>query len=209
VPRDRFRDELGFGPADVLVGAVGRLVPVKGHRVLIDAFERLAREEPGAGLVLAGDGPLREELKAAGRASDAGHRIRLVGERAVDANFYGSLDLFAYPSVAGAYGLVVLEAMACGLPVVASRLQGTDELIAEDGNGLLVHPADPSALATALLRLVRSAAERRRLGDQARHDAMKYSETAMVQHYEALYRSLLERPRLRGAGEGRQPVGPC
>ncbi len=191
VVRDRFRDELGFGPADVLVGAVGRLVAVKGHRVLIDAFELVAREEPSAALMLVGDGPLRDELKAAVRASGAVDRIRLVGERPIDATFYGGLDLFAYPSIAGAYGLVVLEAMACGVPVVASRLQGTDELIAEGENGLLVNPADPAALATTLLRLVRSAADRRRLGDRARRDAMQYSDTAMVQRYEALYRSLL------------------
>jgi glycosyltransferase involved in cell wall biosynthesis len=115
----------------------------------------------------------------------------------MDAEFYASLDVFAYPSVAGAYGLVVLEAMACGLPIVASRLQGTEELIREDKNGLLVRAEDPPSLAAALLRLVRSAADRRRLGDQARHDAMGYSETAMVERYEALYRSLLDRPTER------------
>ena len=203
--RDRFREELGFGPTDVVFGTVGRLVTVKGHRILVDAFERVAREEPRVGLVLTGDGPLRDELGAAVHAASAAARIRLLGQRRTDAKLYGSLDVFVYPSVAGAYGLVVLEAMACGLPVVASRLQGTEELIADGDNGLLVSPADPGALATALLNLVRSAAERRRVGDQARRDAMQYSDTAMVERYEALYRMLLDRPDprrpARGAGD--------
>jgi glycosyltransferase involved in cell wall biosynthesis len=187
------RHEFGLGRDDLVVGAIGRLVTVKGHEILVDAFRRVARAEPRARLVLVGDGPQRKPLELVVGRSEAADRIRLVGARPAGPDVYGALDLLVYPSLAGAYGLVVLEAMACGLPVVASRLEGTDELIVDGTNGILVPAADPVALAGAILRLMADAAERHRLGTRARADVVaRYSEAQMIERYEALYASLLE-----------------
>ena len=148
-------------PGAVVVGTVGRLDPVKGHTHLIDAVARL---DASLHLVIVGDGPERPRIERAVSAAAIGDRVHLLGERADIPVLLRAFDLFCLPSLAEGISNTLLEAMATGLPVVATAVGGNPELVARDETGLLVPAGDPDALATALGGLVAEPALRRRLG---------------------------------------------
>ncbi|HVR72448.1 MAG TPA: glycosyltransferase family 4 protein [Vicinamibacteria bacterium] len=172
-PRAGIRERLGV-PADAfLVLGLGRLVEKKGFSHLIDAVARL----PGVHLAIAGEGDLRAELVA--RAQAAGVAAHFPGalEREAMAAALAAADVVAVPSVVDRAGNVdglpnaLLEALAAGKPVVASRVAGIPDVVEDGRNGLLVPEKDPVALADALLRVQREPHTRRALGDEARRRA--------------------------------------
>lgn len=160
----------------LVVTAVGTLHEVKGQKHLLDAVALLARDGLEVSLVFVGDGPDRQMLEA--RATDQGiaDRVRFTGllSRQEVADRVRSTDVFAAPSVPTSGGkregipVVLMEAMASGVPVVASRLSGIPELVEDEVCGLLTPPGDVEALATALRRLAGDPALRQRLGDAGR-----------------------------------------
>ena len=186
--RREVRAEIGIQPDVFLVGAVGRLVPIKGHRHLIEAMARLER----AALVVAGDGSLREELsELVGRLNLSG-RVKLLGEREDIPGILGALDLFALPSLNEGQSRALAEAMAAGLPAVASRVGGVPEVLVEGLTGLLVGPADPGGLAEAIEKLMADADRRATMGQAARRRAADvFSIRRMIERIEALYGELL------------------
>jgi glycosyltransferase involved in cell wall biosynthesis len=177
------RARLGVPPGAFVVGAVGRLVPQKGHAVLLDALARV----PAVWLVLVGEGELEPSLRA--RAAELGlsDRVRFLGWRADAPELIGGFDVFAHPSLWEGFGLVLLEAMARGVPVVASRVSAIPEIVVDGQTGRLVPPRDPIALAEALAELVADRpgaaalgqAGRRRLDQQFTVDRMA-AETIQV-----------------------------
>jgi glycosyltransferase involved in cell wall biosynthesis len=164
------RARLGAPPGATLVLALGRLVEKKGFAHLVDATARL----PGVHLVIAGDGDLRDAL--ASRIAASGASARLVGvlDRDAVAGALQAADVVAVPSVVDAAGNVdglpnvLLEAMAAGRAVVASRVAGIPDVVTDGADGALVPPADAAALAEALARLAADPARRARLGRAAR-----------------------------------------
>lgn len=150
------------------IGVVGRLSPEKGHRVLLEAMPRILRARPGARLAVVGAGPEEARLR---------RRVRALGlERAVDFRGFRAdvrpelerLDALFVPSLREALGLVVLEGLAAGLPVVAARTGGIPELVEEGETGLLVEPGSPGALAEAFERLVADPQAAAAMGERAR-----------------------------------------
>ncbi len=167
-------------PADApLVLAVGRLVYKKGFDVLIEALPALAARVPGAHVVIVGEGPLAGELEQRARANGAADRLHLIGPAPhVELPcYYGAADVVAVPSVHGPAGNVdglpntLLEALASGSPVVASRVAGIPDVLRHDDNGLLFPEADAGALAGVLAQLLSDVAARHRIGSAARADA--------------------------------------
>jgi len=156
-----------------MVLAVGRLVAKKGFTHLVEAARRVKELH----VVVAGEGDLRPALEEQARA--VGKRVRFVGalDRDTVARALAAADVVAVPSVVDAAGNVdglpntVLEALASGRAVVASRVAGIPDVLEDGVSGLLVPPGDPEALATALQRLARDPAERERLGREARERA--------------------------------------
>lgn len=139
-------------PAKFHVIAVGRLVPRKGFEYLIRAIALLPEDVV---LVLIGDGPLEAELRRITREEGVAARVRILGfrtRREIYRYFHGS-DCFVLPSLHEGLGIVVQEAMDCGLPVVATDTGGQRDLVVPERNGILVKPADPHALAEAILRI--------------------------------------------------------
>lgn len=188
--RARMRARLGAAPGKLLVLAVGRLVEKKGFRYLIDAA---ARTE-GVHVAVAGEGDLGPEL--ARRAEASGASVHFAGalEREDVEAALASADVVAVPSVVDAAGNVdglpnvLLEALASGRAVVASRVAGIPDVVSDGENGLLVSPGDPEALAAALGRLARDPEERRRLGEAAREAASRrLSWPAAAQAFEECY----------------------
>lgn len=187
-----------FAPADAFViGTVGRMQAVKDQITLARAFVLLLQMAPHAAkrlrLVMVGDGPLRTQVADILEQAGAGALAWLPGERDDVARIMRGLDLFVLPSLAEGISNTILEAMASGLPVVATAVGGNPELVDEGRTGQLVPRSDPQAMAQAMLRYNADPAECRRQGLEARRRAERdFSMTAMVNNYMAIYERMLQ-----------------
>ena len=182
-------------PDAVIVGTVGRLQTVKDQLNLVRAVA-IARGQGGAGarlrLIIAGDGPQRAEVEAEIAATGIGDITWLAGARSDVPEIMRALDIFALPSQAEGISNTILEAMASGLPVVATDVGGNAELVVEGETGALVPAQDPHAMAQALLRYTADAALRQSHGGAGRQRVERsFSIDNMVERYTRLYQSLL------------------
>lgn len=173
---------------DLIVGCVADLVPVKRHEDLLDAFAALQSGLPNARLILIGDGPCRGALEDRIRQLGLADSVRLLGRRPDIDQLLPAFDLFVLASDTEGLSNAILEAQACGLPVVATRVGGNPDLVDADC-GALVPPRDPGALAEAMATLLRDRGGRERMGAVARARVMRdHSIAAMTRAYMALYR---------------------
>ena len=204
---DRFRPRSGLRPGvvperftkpgTVIVGTVGRMQKVKDQLTLVQAFILLLQTDTRARerlrLVMIGDGPLREQAIRLIRTAQAESLAWLPGERADIHEVMQALDLFVLPSLAEGISNTILEAMACGLPVVATRVGGNPELVEEGKTGMLVPPADPALMAQAIGRYLDDEALLKVHGEAGRRRVLaQFSKEKMVAGYLAVYDSLLE-----------------
>jgi glycosyltransferase involved in cell wall biosynthesis len=179
-------------PARVLF--VGRLHRQKGVDVLLRAAAWIRERRPTASIRfdVVGDGPLREELFALATDLDVASEVRFLGYRDDVAPFLDRADAFVLPSRAEGISNALLEAMAVGLPVVASAVPGNTDVVEHDANGLLVDVDDPGSLGAALLRLLDEPDLRGRLGREARRTVeTRYSIEQVADRYFNLYRELV------------------
>ena len=179
-------------PADApIVGTVGRLDPVKDQVGLIRAFAQVRTQHPAAVLVVAGDGPCRAELERVAAGLGQRDHVRLLGNRDDIPTVMSALDVFVLPSIAEGISNTILEAMATGLPVVATRVGGNPELVEEGVGGALVPRSDPDALAAAIAAYTGDPELRRRHGQASRQRAIgHFSLERMAQAYANLYTAL-------------------
>jgi sugar transferase (PEP-CTERM/EpsH1 system associated) len=192
------RASLALAGEQFAVGTVGRLVPVKDQATLLEAVALLRREGLEVALVLAGDGPLEGALRDRAAALGITDSIRLLGHRRDVEVVLAALDVFALSSVSEGLSNTILEAMATGLPVIATRVGGADELVEDGVTGLLVAPGSPSDMSAALRRLLDPSA-RKAMGHAGRRRVeAEFALSTMVKRYEALY-SELAAPRFAGA----------
>jgi glycosyltransferase involved in cell wall biosynthesis len=148
-----------------LVGNVAALVPHKGQRHLVDAAARVLPEHPDARFIIAGQGELRASLEQQIRQHHLEKHVMLVGFRADILSLHKAFDVFAMSSVTEGLGTSLLDAMACGKPVVATAVGGIPEVVVHEETGLLVPPRDPPAMAAAIVRLLRDAGLRQQMGE--------------------------------------------
>jgi glycosyltransferase involved in cell wall biosynthesis len=154
---------------------------------LLEAFAKLATRGDAA-LVIAGDGPLRDELAALTARLDIADRVRMLGDRADVRDVLAAFDVFVLPSRTEGMSNALLEAMAMARPVVATAVGGTPEVLAGDTTGLLVPADDPSTMAGAIARLLDDPERSARLGAAARRRVEEhYGVAAMVRRLEAVY----------------------
>jgi glycosyltransferase involved in cell wall biosynthesis len=144
----------GIGAGDLVIGSVGSLCPQKGQSCLIRAFARIRSSIPNTCLLIVGSGPDAAVLARLAQQTGCADAVHFVGEHANVAECFHAMDVFAFPSLGEGFGLALAEAMACGVPVVASAVGGVPELVTDGASGLLVPPADPEALAAAILRIL-------------------------------------------------------
>jgi glycosyltransferase involved in cell wall biosynthesis len=188
-PRARaaVRRELGVPEGAWLVGTVGRLVDVKDQALLVRAASRAGHD-----LLLVGDGPERAALERLVAKLGAHSRVRFAGERADVPRLLAALDLFALTSRSEGLPLVLPEAMATGLPVVATRVGGVPQVVDDGETGFLVDPGDEPALVARLEDFAADPTRARAFGARARGVALaRFSLGRMASAYEALYRSLV------------------
>jgi glycosyltransferase involved in cell wall biosynthesis len=186
VDRQKKRVELRLDPADVLVGAIGRLDRQKGFKTLIEAMA-LLKGSPLRCAVL-GDGPERGALDALIRRHRLEASVRLLGEKSDVPTWLSAFDLYCLPSLWEGLPNALLEAMALGLPVVASDVDGVPEAVTTGRDGLLVPPSDPAALAAALKSLAGDPARRAALGAAAQATiSARFTLRRMIEEYERAY----------------------
>jgi glycosyltransferase involved in cell wall biosynthesis len=182
------RAALGIGPQEQAVLAVGVLRPVKAFHVLLEAFSIYSTVHTNARLFVAGDGPLRAELEANAQRLGLGDRASFLGIRQDVETLLPLFDLYAMSSVSEGLSISILEAMAAGLPVVATRVGGNPEVVADGTTGLLVPPGDPRALADAIGHILCCPARARAMGVEGRTRVRAhFSLSQMASAYERLY----------------------
>ena len=179
-----------------LVGNVAALVPHKGQRYLVDAAARLLPEQPDARIIIAGEGELRAALEQQIRHHHLEKHVILAGFRPDILSLHKAFDLFVMSSVTEGLGTSLLDAMACGRAVVATRVGGIPEVVKDGETGILVPPRDPAALAAAISRLLGDAALRQQMGANglARAQA-RFTAERMVQRTLAVYEGTANNPK--------------
>lgn len=189
--REAARAQLGISPDAFLIGAVGRLEPVKGFETLIHAMPRIVDRHPDTVALIVGQGSLESSMRS--QAKPLGSRIQFLGYRHDIAKVMAAFDVLAVPSVNEGMGRVVVEAGASGVPVVATSVGGLPHIVDDGRTGILVSAQDPESLAAAILRLAHDPDERRAMGRAALAKMVPaYSVETMVERIASLYLELVQ-----------------
>jgi lipopolysaccharide/colanic/teichoic acid biosynthesis glycosyltransferase/glycosyltransferase involved in cell wall biosynthesis len=190
--RERVRAALGLRPDDLVLLNVARLMPQKNHALLFTAFQGLAEKVPAAALLLAGTGELEAKLRATAERLGIAGRVRFLGVRTDVPDLLAACDAFVLSSSWEGNPLSLMEAMAAGRAVIATRVGGVPELVRDGVTGRLVPPGDEAALRQAMQELAADGALRDRLGQAAAAEATaRFDIAAMAGAYDALYGDLL------------------
>ncbi len=190
---DAKRREIGIPPQAWVIGLVANLRPQKNHALLLRAFSRLAPEVPEARLVFVGDGKLAGSLRVLADNLKIGQRVHFLGARLDAPELFATFDVYCLPSHYEGMPLTVFEAMAAGKPVVATKVIGIQEVIADGQTGILVPSDDADSLAQALMRLRSDphlSQQLARAGSQFVNSGARLEH--MVERYAALYEQVLK-----------------
>jgi glycosyltransferase involved in cell wall biosynthesis len=185
------RSELGVSSETPLVGWVGRIDPIKGCDIFLKACRQINRELPQARYLVVGDGMLRREMEGLAQSLGIKEMVNFLGFRDDTPAVMSSLSLLVHTALYEGLGRVLLEAMACAKPVVASKTGGIPEIIIDGLNGLLVSAGDYGATSRAAVRVLRDKALAARLGNEGRKRVDVFSNELMVEKTNKLYRELM------------------
>ncbi|MFH1996225.1 MAG: glycosyltransferase family 4 protein [Candidatus Omnitrophota bacterium] len=187
------RRELGIADGDPVIGTVSRLVPIKGCENFIRAFKGIQSDIPNARAVIVGDGPLRAGLEGLTKELGLEREVIFTGARIDTPELLREFDVYVQSSLNEGLGRSIVEAMASGRCVVATRVGGVPEIVEDRVTGILVEPEDPEALRAAVVGLLRDDASRAAFGDRGRVRANElFGEDRMIERTERLYRELAE-----------------
>jgi glycosyltransferase involved in cell wall biosynthesis len=192
VDRAQVRREMGLRPEDFVILKVARLDPVKDHLTAVRTLELVAASLPNARLVIVGEGPERPAIEELVRRRSLTGCVRLLGLRRDIPRVLAAADVFLLTSVSEGVPLTLIEAMAAGVPVVATRVGGVGEVVQDGVTGLLAPAGSHGELCAALLRLAGDSDLRRRMAHHGRERATLFSEDRMLAGYAQLYRDMLE-----------------
>jgi len=193
------RAEYGFADDDIVIGYVGNFAAGKGHVQLINAFDAIKAEVPNAKLILVGRGKLQEVDDTVGRLG-LGRRITFAGWHDDVAAVYNAMDIFVQPSLSEAFSQVLIEAMGCGLPVVATNVGGAAEVIEDGANGILIEPDDSRIIADQVLWLIHKKQERSAIAEKGMNAVReRFSADRMVERHLELYRGFIHKNNFSGS----------
>jgi glycosyltransferase involved in cell wall biosynthesis len=191
--RTAIRRELGLAPDQPVIGSVGRMEPAKGLGYLLEATARLRSEFPQIRCVIVGEGRLLPELQQFVRQHGLEEAVQFTGFRSDVRRLLEAFDVFVLPSITDGIPIALLEACACAKPVVASRVGGVPEVVADGRSGRLVEASDVTGLANAIAGLLRDPELAERLAGQAEQDvAARYSMASMIAGTRQAYSSALK-----------------
>lgn len=184
IDRAAVRKKLGLHVDDVFFVAVGRLVYEKGHEFLVEAMSTVARESDHVVAGICGAGPLQGELTAQIEKLGLNDKVKLLGQWDEIPELLAASDVFVLPSRWEGLPMALLEGMMAGLPVIATQVEGVDEVVQPGEHGLLVPLESPLELAQAILQLLRSPEDRQRMGKAARERVLSsYTTNRMCESY--------------------------
>jgi glycosyltransferase involved in cell wall biosynthesis len=187
------RERMGIPKGAVVAGVVGRLDERKGHRYFLEALHRLRAAEPGLHGVIVGEGREKDAILTQRKALGLEDRVHVLGYWASLPEALAAIDVFVLPSLMEGHPLAILEAMAAGKPVVATRVGGNHEAVDDGRTGLLVPPRDAQALEHAITALARDGQTRTRMGEEARRRLdERFDLEAAVRANEEVYLKALE-----------------
>jgi glycosyltransferase involved in cell wall biosynthesis len=195
--RETARRHLGWEQGNFYLLGIGRFVPVKGFDIAVDAMPDILKSMPGSVLVLLGDGPERSALEAAARDSGVYEQLMFIDARQEVVPYICAADLLLAPSRNEGMGRAIVEAMSLGLPVVATRVGGIPDVLADKKSGLLVPPENPHALARAVLELLDNLERRTSFGQSGKKRAEQFSLETMESLLLELYRDVAAEKGLR------------
>lgn len=176
---------------------VGRLDPQKGQEYLIKAFAKVFAEIPNAYLVIIGEGPWKDSFIETTKLLKIEHRIRFLGRREDIGACLEMADVFVFPALFEGFGIALVEAMAKGLPCIATRLEVLEEIIEDKVSGLMAAPKSETELAEAMIQLFKQPELRERLGRAAFQKAEKYFfSTVIIPQWEKLFLEISKNQRL-------------
>lgn len=203
--RSEIRAKLGVGESTIVAGTVGRLDPVKDHLTLLRAAELTRRAGVDLRLVIVGDGVQRTAIEHELSQNPGLARLTtLVGDVRNVAEWLNSLDVFVLSSISEGMSNTLLEAMATGIPLVATAVGGNQELVEHGDSGLLVEAGHPGPLAARITELANNQERRLLLGNNARTRVVaRFSIQHMLQQYEQLYSELMKPRAIRSAAAAR------
>jgi sugar transferase (PEP-CTERM/EpsH1 system associated) len=190
--REKVRQEIGIGSDELLILQVARLDYLKDHATAIRTLGHVVGQRPNARLVLVGEGPERAKIEELSRQAGLENHVQLLGLRKDVSRLLYAADVFLLTSISEGIPLTLIEAMAAGLPVVATRVGGVGEVIEDGTTGLLAPSSDDSALAERILQLAGDRERRMRMGETGRQRATAiFSENRMHGEYLRLYEEML------------------
>jgi len=190
--KQKLKQRLGIDNTAQVIGCVGTLRSVKGHKYLIQSAPLILKERPSTYFILVGDGPLRNDLERLAEKLKVREKIMFLGYRPDIPELMSIFDIFILPSLSEGLSNVLLEAMATSKPVVATNVGGNPEVVEEGKTGLLVPPRDPQKIAEAVISLLNDEDKRLRMGENGlRRVKEKFSISKMVREYEKIYHEVL------------------
>ena len=187
--KDQVRRELGLREGDTFAITVGNVIPRKNQAVLIRAVREL--HDPHFHLFIAGDGPLEPELKSLAQELGVGDRVHLLGFRRDVFRLSSAADIFLFSSRQEGLSVSVMEAMACGLPIVASAIRGNTDLIDPGAGGFLLDPDDAAGFADAIRQILAQPEIRERMKRYNLEKIQSYSIEAVTRQMARLYESVM------------------
>ncbi|WP_407306262.1 glycosyltransferase [Desulfosporosinus sp. SB140] len=187
--RNQFRKQWGIPDDALVLGTIGRLHPTKGQIVLIQAAHQLIEKFPKLHLLMIGDGPIRSVLESELKKASLPYTLTGYLPKAYEA--LPTMDLFVLPSISEGMGLVLLEAMQMGVPIVASAVGGIPEVVRSEQDGLLVTPGNAAELAQACTSILENSGRAKSLVSSGNRRWLEFSIEGMVRATEEVYKSLL------------------
>lgn len=187
-----FRAEFEFGADVAVMGMVAQLIPRKGHAVLFEALGSVLPRHPELRVLIFGQGPLERELRDTVESRGWGEVVKFVGFRDDLARILPCLDILAHPAWMEGLGVSLLEAAACGVPIIASRAGGMPEIVEDGLNGFLIEPGESRKLAECSARLLDDPGLSQKMGLAGRERVLeRFAVERMVEGNYALYRHIL------------------
>lgn len=193
--KEECRNKLGLSADKKIILFLGSLVPYKGPDILLKAFSIIKKEIPDVELVFAGRGEMQKELEKLAEKFSVKESIKFAGfiEEDLKPFYYKAADIFCLPStnMGESFGIVNLEAMASGVPIISSNLGGIPDIVEDGKNGLLVKPGDSKSLADAMIFLLENEDARKKMGNDGKMKVEDYSWKKIAEKTEEIYEKLL------------------
>jgi len=190
--KNYLRLKYNYAEDDFIIGAIGRLTKIKNHLCLIESLPAILKEINECKIIIAGDGPLKKELISKINSYHLSKNVYLVGYTDKIHEILSLIDLFVMPSLSEGLPIALLEAMASGLPVIATKVGGIPEVIDKDDCGILIPPNDAKQISDNVIKLFQDEEKRTRIGLVAKSIVQtKFSSKNMAHQYIDLYKKLI------------------